>query len=303
MDTLNIKGKKILVTGGSGFLGKHLIHELINAGAEVAVIDIRKGQYTGVQYHQIDLNDIDALNKCLKTIQPEIIYHLAASLNRSRDFRITNELLNINLNGTVNLLNAIKNVSYDKLIYVSTSEVYGSKTLKAPFKEEAQFIPASPYALSKYCAEVAIQTFSEIYDKNYSILRLFNFFGKKLPMHFFLSQLIASLKSHKDFDMTEGEQLRDFLYIDDVIKALLLVKDKKSNQQVFNVCSGRGQSIKDIALTLKSVLKSKSKINFGALPYRDNEVWNMVGDNTKIKDALGWEAYYSFDEGIRKFLK
>lgn len=303
MGSINFTNKKVIVTGGQGFLGSHLVKALLERQAQVYVLDMAAvSNLSTVNYYQINLLDYTALRDCVANIQPDFVYHLAASLNRTRDFAEAHALLNTNLNGTVNLLNALCGVPYQKLIYVSTSEVYGGNNITAPFKEDSNFIPASPYALSKYCAEVAIQTFSEIYIKNYTILRLFNFFGPGLPNHFFISQLIEKLKMNADFDMTKGEQKRDFLYIKDVISALLLAQSSKANQGVFNVCSGQGACIKDIALELKSVLNSASHINFGALNYRNNEVWNMIGNHSKIKETLGWQPKYNFAQGLKDYL-
>lgn len=303
MDPIGFKNKKVVVTGGLGFLGTHLVKTLLNLKAEVHVLDITEDHnQEDIKYHQINLNNKKALNECMSELHPDIIYHLAASLNRTRDFTETNSILKTNLNGTVNLLNAIKDIPYQKLIYASTSEIYGGNAIEAPFKETDHFVPASPYALSKYCAEMAIQTFSEINAKHYTIVRLFNFFGKGLPTHFFISELVEKLKANSDFNMTHGAQKRDFLYIEDVIKALVLVESKKANQNTFNVCSGSGMSIKDVALELKAMLHSTSKINFGAIPYRDNEVWNMTGDNSKLKNTLSWQPTYTFKQGLEDYL-
>jgi nucleoside-diphosphate-sugar epimerase len=303
MDQINLKNKKVLITGGRGFLGTYLVKALLEQQAQVYVIDLAAASnQADVHYHQINLLEYIPLKDCIAKIQPDYVYHLAASLNRTRDFTQTPALMNINLNGTVNLLNALSNVTYQKLIYVSTSEVYGGNNIIAPFKEDASFIPASPYALSKYCAEVAIQTFSEIYAKNYTILRLFNFYGQGLSTDFFIGQLIKKLKINAEFDMTKGEQKRDYLYIKDVIGALFLAQNSKANQCVFNVCSGQAISIKDIALEIKNLLNSESHINFGTLNYRNNEVWNMVGDNNKMKEVLGWQPEYTFIQGLKDYL-
>ncbi len=304
MDPINLKHKTVLVTGGNGFLGRHLIKALLDREAKVICMDRMAPEHDlKVPCHQIDLSHEAALKACIAAVQPDLIYHLAASLNRTRDFSETNGILETNLNGTVNLLNALKELPYQKLIYVSTSDVYGGNLIQPPFKETGQFIPASPYALSKYCGELAVQTYSELYSKQYTILRLFNFFGPGMSSNFFISQLVEKLKSHKDFEMTEGAQQRDFLYITDVVNALLLAQHTKADQQIFNVCSGVGKPIKDIALEVKALLNSKTQISFGAIPYRDNEVWNMTGDPSKITEVLGWRHAVGFQEGLEAYLK
>ena len=304
MDPLNLTGKTVLVTGGNGFLGRHLIKALLDREAKVISMDRMAPEHDlKAPYHQIELSHEAALKACIAAVQPDLIYHLAASLNRTRDFSETNNILETNLNGTVNLLNALKDLPYQKLIYVSTSDVYGGNLIQPPFKETGRFVPASPYALSKYCGELAVQTYSELYSKQYTILRLFNFFGPGMSSNFFSSQLVEKLKSHEDFKMTEGAQQRDFLYITDVVNALLLAQHKKADQQIFNVCSGIGKPIKDIALVVKALLNSKTQIRFGAIPYRDNEVWNMTGDPSKITEVLGWRPTVGFQEGLEAYLK
>ena len=301
MDKINLKGKKILVTGGNGYLGRHLIYEFLNRGAIIFCIDISKETTLKViKYYQVDLRDKERLNEVIKEIQPDIIYHLAACLDRRRDFDNIEYIFDTNLKGTINLLNSLREVRYENFIFTSTSEVYGGKHIKAPFKEDDQFVPASPYSLSKYCAETSIRTFSEIYQKNYTILRLFNFYGPGMPNQFFIPQLISAFKKNNDFNMTDGKQVRDFLFINDIIQALLLATVEKAYNEIFNVCSGQGITLRELALQLKMILNSKSKINFGAVPYRENEVWEMVGDNTKIKKKLSFGINIDLYEGFKR---
>ena len=301
MDTKNLKDKRVLITGGSGYLGHKVIETLLSLKALVYSIDIKDDfQYPGVSYHHVNLLDINAVSDAVRKIQPVFIYHLAASLDRTRDFSFVNVIFDTNLIGTVNLLNALKECEYKNFIFVSTSEVYGGKSLKPPFKEDDNIIPASPYSLSKYCAEMSIKTYSKIYSKNYTILRLFNFFGKDMPKSFFLPQLIDKLKKGEDFNMTGGEQIRDFLYVDDVLQAMVLSTSVNAYNEVFNVCSGYGKTIKEVAFEIKKKLNSKSKINIGALPYQENEVWEMTGDNSKIKKILKWQPKLHIMEGILK---
>ena len=288
---INLKGARVLVTGGIGYLGENLINQLIQYGCgEVHSIDLENSESKNpkITYHQVNLLDSSYLSEIVKKINPTLVYHLAASLNRSRDFSIVKQLMDVNFTGTVNLLNALEEIPYENFIYTSTSEVYGGKSVNSPFKEIDDFTPASPYSMSKYCGEVALKTFSEIKKKKYTILRMFNFLGSNMPDNFFPSQLKAKLSHNEDFSMTLGEQYRDYLYLSDVIEALLLAGVAENANQVYNVCSGHGISIRELAEKAKIKMDSKSNIQFGAIPYRNNEVWNMVGDNSKIKNFLGW---------------
>ncbi|MGB5982577.1 MAG: NAD(P)-dependent oxidoreductase [Nonlabens sp.] len=288
MDLDNLQDKKIVVTGGSGFLGCVLTNRLNAMGAEVYSFDVAKNtKNRGVQI-TVDITDVNKLQKEVNTIKPNFIFHLAAKLDRDRDFNKLREISEVNFNGTVNILNALKDLDFINFIFASTSEVYGVGSKKAS-AETDQVIAASPYSLSKLNAENAIKTFSRIYNKNYTILRLFNFYGNNMPSGFFISDLVEKLKKNEEFDMTHGEQKRDFLPLESVVEALILGTREEAQNKTYNVCSGKGLKIKDIALKYKDQLDSKSVINFGAIPYRENEIWEMIGDNYKIKEDLGWE--------------
>ena len=292
MDPLtDFRGDRILVTGGSGYLGSNLISHLIQNGCEeVHSLDLEPSSNAGpkIAFHRANLLDSEAISDMVRSIRPTLVYHLAANLNRSRDFSNIQKLMDVNFTGTANLLNALKDIPYENFVYTSTSEVYGGNNITSPFKEEGDFTPASPYSLSKYCGEMALRTFSDIEGKKYIILRMFNFLGENLPIIFFPSQLKEKLLHNENFPMTMGEQVRDYLALSDVIQALLLAGKTEQVNKVYNVCSSKGISIREMAEKAKKVMKSSSSIEFGAIPYRNNEVWNMVGDNTKIKEALGW---------------
>ena len=288
----NLKGTRVMVTGGGGYLGKNLISQLVRNGCtDVHSIDLENPEELtpNITFHQANLLDASLLSEIVMDINPVLVFHLAANLNRSRDFSNVKQLMDVNFTGTVNLLTALENIPYNNLVFTSTSEVYGGKAITPPFKETDDFVPASPYSMSKFCAEVAIRTYSEIYDKRYTILRIFNFLGSDMPSSFFPSQLKERLKHNEDFPMTLGEQVRDYLYLSDVIEALILAGTAEKSNQVYNVCSGNGISIRELAEKARIIMGSNSNIQFGAIPYRNNEVWNMVGDNSKIKTYLGWK--------------
>ncbi len=297
MDKINLKGKKILVTGGNGYLGRKIIDRLISLNATVFSIDIEHNiKNPNISSFNVDLLDHNKLNEVISEINPLIIFHLAALLDRNRDFLSANKLIEANFKGTVNLLNSLESCNYENFIFSSTSEVYEVKSGKdVLLLEDDSIVPNSPYSLSKYCAEKAIEVYSKTYLKNFTILRLFNFFGLGMSEDFFLTELVNKLLNNENFDMTFGEQKRDYLNVNDIINGMLLATNKKAYNKIFNLCSGQGNKIKDIALYLQNNINSKSEINFGALPYRKNEVWEMVGDNHKIRIELGFSPNLELD--------
>ena len=299
---VSLKDKRVLITGGCGYVGNLLVSKLKEYNFKVFVFDINlpSEQCKDVSYYDVSLLNVGLLNKLIKQIKPQVIYHLAASLDRTRDYNKIDAILDVNLRGTNNLLRSLKEIDYTSFIFASTSEVYGQQP-KIPFKEDMILHPTSPYSLSKAAAELSIQAFSTIYNKPYTILRLFNIYGPNLPESFFIPQLINSLKNNKDFDMTKGEQKRDFVFINDSIDALILVaSNTNANNQIFNVCSGASISLRKLVLEIKKLIPSKAKINFGAIPYRENEIWDMVGNNSKIEVELGIQLNKNIFEIIKK---
>ena len=300
----SLKGKRIVITGGTGYVGNLLTRKLQEAKAELYVFDIIPPceRIQEVTYHNVNLLEYDLLNKLIKQINPQKVFHLAASLNRTRDYNAIDGILDINLRGTNNILRALQDIDYTSFIYTSTSEVYGNQTI-TPSKEDMALQPASPYSLSKAAAELSIQTFSKIYNKPYTILRLFNIYGPNLPESFFIPQLISALRKNEDFNMTEGEQKRDFIFIDDIIDALIVAAtDKNASNQIFNISSGESTSLRELALYIQKLIPSKASINFGAIPYRENEVWDMVGNNSKIKETISFVNKICLSDGLRKLI-
>ena len=298
MGKINLKNKRVLVTGGNGYLGRNLVAQLKKIQAEVFVMD-KNGVEDSCTFI-VDITKENEVNQAIQKIQPEIVFHLAASLNRARNFDQFEEIDAINHKGTYHLLKALNGIDYENFIFASSSEIYGDNP--SPFVENQVPSPASPYSLTKVYAEQLIQTYSKTYNKNYTILRIFNFFGRDMSPQFFIPQMIETLKKNEVFEMTEGEQTRDFLYLDDIVQAMIL-SAKQATNSTYNVCSGEAISLRELVLETKKKLGSQSEIRFGALPYRENEVWEMVGDNSKIKKELGFGVQFDLKQGLEKLIE
>jgi len=298
MGAITLKNKRILVTGGNGYLGTFLVKALEKENANVFVAS-RNAELL-YNHFTVDITDFDAIHKVVQEIQPDVVFHLAANISRSRDFAFYNDMAKVNVTGTLNVLQALQNLDAH-FIFTSSSEIYGNNT--SPFNENQLPKPVSPYSLSKVNAEMLIQTYCLNHNKKFTNLRIFNFYGEHMPEDFFIPQMINSLKREEDFLMTKGEQTRDFLYVDDVVQALLLTaKNTNSYNETMNVCSGKGTKLNELAAAVNEKMNAKAKIIVGAIPYRDNEVWEMIGDNSKIKQILGFEPQVNLENGIQRVL-
>jgi UDP-glucose 4-epimerase len=294
MGAINLTDKKILVVGGNGYLGTFLVKALKNITADVFVIS--RNCETSNTTFKVDITNSDETKEVLQKIKPDIVYHLAANITRNRDFSIYEDMSSVNVQGTLNILQALEGIDAH-FIFTSSSEIYGNN--ESPFNESQIPKPVSPYSLSKINAEFLVETYCNNHNKKFTNLRVFNFYGENMPEEFFIPQMILSLKKGEDFLMTKGEQVRDFLYVSDVVDALILAaKNTNSYGETMNVCSGKGTKLSQLATAVNTTMNTKAKIMLGAIPYRNNEVWEMIGDNSKIKKITGFEPKINIDKGM-----
>ncbi len=294
MGIIDLKDKKILVVGGNGYLGSFLVKVLKENEADVSIIS-KDCEQSDSQFN-IDITNFDEIYNVIQKIRPDIVYHLAASISRDRDFSIYEKMAAVNVQGTLNILRSLKDVNAH-FIFTSSSEIYGNNI--SPFHENQIPKPVSPYSLSKISAEILIQTYCINHDKKFTNLRVFNFYGENMPEGFFIPQMINSLKRGEDFLLIKGEQVRDFLYVGDVVNAMVLTaKNTNSQGETFNVCSGKGTKLSQLASAVNTTMNTKAKIVLGAIPYRNNEVWEMIGDHSKIKNSIGFYPKININQGI-----
>ncbi|MDA3881668.1 MAG: NAD(P)-dependent oxidoreductase [Bacteroidales bacterium] len=297
MDTIDFNQKKILVTGGKGFLGEKLCMILRKRNADVYCIDTKN--CTQDNEYCVDITDRDLLSDCIQSIQPDIVFHLAALLHRGKGLDNFEQVHEVNYEGTVNLLIALKKYTNAHVIFTSTSEIYGSNT--TPFTEDMVPDPISSYSISKTLAEECVKYFSVVNQNSFTVLRLFNFYGLGMPQNFFIPQMVQQLKKAQSFEMTHGEQARDFLHINDILQSLLLAASHpRALNETFNVCSGQAVTLRDLVIECKNACNSSCEIKFGAIPYRAHEIWNMVGDNSKISQMLGFKPQYDITDFLKE---
>lgn len=286
--------KRILITGGGGYLGSKLAEALAPSGAMIYLLDIQfnntavqlVSQRNNIAQMPCNLTDRVSVEDAVLGSQPDIIFHFGALLQRERNFSIYEKLYQVNVEGTFNLLDSLKTVDYSGFYFSSTGEVYGTIN-KSPFKESMVPFPASPYSLTKLMAENLITTYSSVNKKPYTILRIFNFYGPGMPESFFISQLESALQCNIPFEMTKGDQKRDFLAVDELVSLLTLAaQSPRCANRIINLCSGKGQTIRELAENIAVNHNKLHLLRIGSLPYRENEIWEMIGDN-KMAMKLG----------------
>jgi nucleoside-diphosphate-sugar epimerase len=311
-----LKKKRVLVTGGGGFFASHLVHKLHELGAEIAIIskynsvidNIRLARWwDDIHCIEADLRNQDAL-KQVADWHPAIVFHLAAYNHVGDSFVQVQESLSVNALGTANLMEAYR--GYERFIYISTSESYGH-VQEVPFSEGQTPLPASPYAVGKYCGELYARMHRDVYRLPIVLLRPFNLYGPYQSPRAVIAELILKCLRGEVIRTTVGEQTRDFNYIDNIVDGVLLAAThEKILTDVVNLGSGEEIAIHQLVRKIHSLTGSRSKLDIGALPYRPTEIWRMRADNQLAKRELGWAAQVSLDEGLertvawyRKFLE
>jgi UDP-glucose 4-epimerase len=300
-----VKDSRVLVTGGSGFIGAHLVKRLVQMDAEVYLLSLNRSVIDNVRLKDVwsklrivnaDIRNFDSLAS-LKKLEPEIVFHLAAYHHVGDSFTHFSEALDTNCLGTSNLLEALGD--YERFVYTSTSEVYGLQS-SIPFKEEMTPHPISPYAIGKYAGELySLMKCNMGYPV--TVLRPFNVYGPYQSVEALIPEMISDCLAGRPIKATEGKQTREFNYIDDTIDGFIEVaKTKAAVGEIINLGSGEEISVRDLVLKIIELTKSKSKVTFGALPYRPTEIWRMFCDNTKAKKILDWTPKIGLEKGLKR---
>ncbi len=299
----------VLVTGADGFIGSHLVHRLLRAGARVSALvhpDAPRDRLfeikDAIRICPLDIRDREGLIKVVQEVEPRKVFHLAAMTDVGRGWERIEEAFSVNLGGTVNLLTALGRVEYEIMVTVGTAETYGRNP--APFKEDMPLDPVSPYSFSKAAATLFCRMAALSLGASARIMRLFLVYGPGQGVERFLPQVIRAGITGDPFRMTAGEQTREYTYIDDVVEGLILAAQEGPGRgEVFNLGSGEEISLRDLVKKVEIVLGERIKPVSPPLPYRENEIWRLTGDHSKIRDRLAWRPKIGLDEGLKRTVR
>lgn len=315
----NIIGEKVLVTGGAGFIGSNLCETLLNNGNKVICLDNfltgkRKNISEFLENKNFELFEADIRNidDCIKIINGvDIVFHQAAlgSVPRSiENPATTNE---ININGFLNILIACKENKVKRLVYASSSSVYGDHPV-LPKVEENTGNPLSPYAVTKQVNEMYAKVFSNLYGMEIIGLRYFNVFGKKQDPEGQYAAAIPKfikllMKGEAPVIYGDGSQSRDFTYIDNVVSANILAatsKNKEATNNVFNVACGNRTNLNELCSILNELL-SKNKKDFRIVnpehsTIRKGDIKDSLANIEKARNILGYNPDCDVKKGLEK---
>lgn len=311
--------KRVLVTGGAGFIGSHLVTELVKKGYNVTVIDnestgnkknldeafsISKNKSNGskIHYEYMDIKN-SLVEQLINDHKSEIVFHLAAIGSVPRSIEHPLDTWDSNGNGTFRLLEASRKAGVKRFIFASSSSVYGDHPA-LPKVEEKTGKPLSPYALSKQIDEDIVRFYNSWGLETVS-LRYFNVFGSRQDPNSQYAAAIpkfitAMLSGNSPTIFGDGEQSRDFTYVDNVVKANLLFSElpkEKVCGQTFNVACGSRYTVNDLVSNLNNILGTSIKPEYK--PERPGDIKHSHADISKAK-FLGYNPHISFKDGLRK---
>jgi len=306
-----VASRKVVVTGGAGFIGSNLSEELLSEGHYVVVVDdLSTGRLENVRtLHEHEqfmfvrgsITDMGVLKRVFEDV--DCVFHQAAipSVQRSvENPMVTND---VNVGGTLNVLIAARDCGVEKVVYASSASVYGD-TPELPKREDMKPEPRSPYAVSKLVGEHYCRTFSEIYGLRTVCLRYFNVYGPRQDHTSEYSAVVPKfimrvLNGQPPVIHGDGEQTRDFVFVRDVVRANILAMER--GEGVFNIACGRKVSVNELAHRIMEI--AGVKLDFVYSSSVAGDVRHSLADISMAKKRLGYEPVYDLEEGLEETMR
>ncbi|MFH1978682.1 MAG: GDP-mannose 4,6-dehydratase [Candidatus Aenigmatarchaeota archaeon] len=297
---------KVLVTGGNGFVGSHLVQRLAEKGHEVEALvkhSTRASQLPNdIKTHTTELLDIQGLKKMVREFQPEVVCNLAA-LTPVR-FSFDNPFIYAQTNyiGTMNMVFAAMESSIlKKFIHASTAETYLPKDI--PMKETDELYGSTPYGVSKVAADYFIRVAGDCYGLPYIVLRPTNTYGRKTEKGYFMEKIITTMLTSEKL-VLDGtpEVIRDWMFVEDHVQGYLRAIEGKAINEVFNISTGIGMTLGDTVETIRKVIGWDGEVVWGNKP-RPNDPKYLVLDNSKAKQMLNFDPEYTLEQGVKRTIE
>lgn len=296
---------KVLLTGGAGFIGSHIVDKLIDKGYEVVVVDdLSSGKEKNInknaKFYKLDIQD-SRLESIFRDERPDYINHHAAQMDVRRSVADPIFDARINVLGTINILQNCIKYKVRKIIFASSGgAVYGEQEI-FPASETHPLRPISPYGITKLAAESYLYYYKTIYGLDYAALRYANVYGPRQDP-FGEAGVVAifilkMLKGEHPVINGDGEQTRDFVYVGDVVEANMMAVRNNIAESIFNIGTGIETTVNQVAGHLKSFINPSIKEKYG--PPKIGEQLRSVIENKKAKEVLNWEPKVSLAQGLK----
>jgi len=303
--TSNLEHRTILVTGGAGFIGSHLVDALIERGYKVVVIDnLSTGKKEHInkkaKFYKIDICS-PRIVEIFKKEKPEIVFHLAAQINVRRSIENPLKDAKINILGSLNILENCKKFKTQKIIFASSAGVYGeARTLPTP--EDYLVNPDSPYRIAKHTIENYLKFYKENFGLKFISLRFSNVYGPRQDpkgeagvVAIFINKL---LKGERPTIFGDGNQTRDFIFVEDSVSACLKAMEYKGKKEIFNIGTGIETSINELYQIISKLLNTKIKPKYA--PEKPGDLKRSCLDISFAKRELKWKPKFDLEKGLEK---
>jgi GDP-4-dehydro-6-deoxy-D-mannose reductase len=300
---------RILITGGTGFVGTHLVPFLKSSASHIAVLASggKSNPQPGVSYHEVDIRERDAVRSVVKEVNPDQIYHLAGISSVDDSWSNPRLTYEVNVFGAYNLFDAAMSLPCPpRILNISTSQVYAP--CSSPLSEDSRLHPNNPYAASKAMAELLVVEYQQRTAGGIITTRSFNHTGPSQPPNFVLPSIAKQFAEIElglrppSLNVGNIEVKRDFTDIRDVIRAYCLLLERGKPGEVYNVCSGSAIRLADIVQMFESAVGRKVTIVTEEARVRSNDVPLICGDPKKIRETTGWHPQIALPKAIADLL-
>ena len=307
---------RILVTGGAGFIGSHLVERLLSLGHDIAILDDFNDFYDpqikrqniaavakDVAIHHLDLRDSGALRNLFHREKFEAIAHLAARAGVRPSIQNPQLYYDTNVDGTLHLLDAARVTGVERFIFASSSSVYGNSK-SVPFSEDRQLIQTlSPYGATKIAGEFLCSTYSHLYGMRVVALRYFTVYGPRQRPDLAIHQFTRKIQAGKPIDQFgDGTTRRDYTYIDDIIQGTIAALNYDGPMfDIFNLGENETIQLRDLIAGIENALGEKAKIN--RLPEQPGDMPVTYADISKARELLGYNPSTRLSDGLPRFIE
>ncbi|SEL00009.1 NAD dependent epimerase/dehydratase, LLPSF_EDH_00030 family [Chitinophaga rupis] len=314
---MELRNKRVLVTGADGFIGSHLIEELLEEGCQVKAFvcynsfnswgwldTFPKKILSEIQIFAGDIRDPNGVRTAMKDI--DVVFHLAALIAIPFSYHSPDSYIDTNVKGTLNIVQAAKDLNIERVLVTSTSEVYGTATY-IPIDEKHPRQPQSPYSASKIGADCIAESFYRSFNVPVTIVRPFNTFGPRQSARAVIPTIITQLLNGKTtIQLGDITPTRDLLYVKDTVKGFVeIAKSESLIGEDCNIATESEISVGDLANRLITLINPEAKIVHDAVRVRPekSEVFRLYGAKEKITEHTSWKQEFSLDDGLKKTIE
>lgn len=290
----------VMITGGSGFIGSHLVDKLLAKGEDVLIFDFMQPRYwKSVKHFYGSILNLDELERAMKDV--DVVYHLAAIADVKDVFEHPHYSERVNTTGTINVLEAARKMEIDRVIYGSTDWVYQTTDTLEVDENTPIRTPAHLYSTTKLVSEYYCQNYGDLYGIKYTILRYGIPYGPRARSGAIVPIFVD--KAFKGEELTiagDGSQFRQFIYVEDLAEGNVAALQKIAENKIYNLDGQRPISVKEVAETVQRLV---GNVGIRYVPSRPGDFGGKKVSSERAKRELKWEAKTSFEDGVRKYIE